>query len=192
LQVWTRDRLGIRGALVALLVLTARASADDVACRDCSDHSRGDLALEGNVGVARTWTDAATQNAIAVDASFGAYAFVIGPRYRTGARASILALRGHVDVGHGPSAMTSLGIELREVRDAMFFGIGPAFAHLQGPDSVDALAAALDLRAGFSVGDHFQISIDAMPMYAFANGAVMRDRTVGAGIRAAFSVGIAY
>ena len=156
-------------AVVALAWLGGHARADGdgmrctaSGCRPIDAHHAGDRAIGAGIGVGTTWLrlpeDTQSRFMTQVHMSFGVYA----------TPTLAIALRGHVDLGHGPTTVTSLGVDARWDSGGIFFAGAPAIAHVQGPMSSDALAACFELRAGLDLGST-NVSLGATPMFAFAN-----------------------
>jgi hypothetical protein len=148
------------------------------------------LMLECGIGAARVW---ARQEHTDLDlsGSFGGYV----------TNWWAISLRGHVDVSKGPETMTTIGLDVRrwlglgpwnaDARRVWFLAAGPSIAHVRGTGGLDAIAFAVEARAGILFG-HVQIAAEAMPMYAFANSGLTPDATLGAAVHVGLAISAVY
>jgi len=190
-----------------LLGLVAPAAAErrtnglalDVVCR-CErpawPPNPGDPVLEASVGVGRASFEAPaseTRTTADVAGGFGAY---VSPDLA-------VSLRGHVQVGTGPTTLTSIGLDTRWMqaqrgckcrrgpRPRYFVSIGPAIGRVHGPGEVDALVALLEGRFGvYYRGAH--VSIDVLAGHALANDSIAPEAALTWLSRAGISAGIDY
>jgi hypothetical protein len=114
-----------------------------------------------------------------------------------------VSLRGHVQVGTGPTTLTSIGLDTRWMRahwgcacgrvprPRFFVSMGPAIGRLHGPGEVDALVALLDGRFGVSYRSA-HVSLDVIAGHALANDSIAPDAALTWLSRAGISAGIDY
>lgn len=174
-------RLALVVCALAVLDGTARADGDSMqctasGCRPIDVHHAGDRSIELGIGLGKTWLalpeQTESQFMTQLHASFGVYA----------SPTLAIALRGHVDLGRGPTVVSSLGVDARWDAGGIFVAAAPAIAHVRGPMTSDALAAALELRLGFDLGST-NVSLGATPIHAFANDSVTPGSELRWGLR---------
>ncbi|HUS33575.1 MAG TPA: hypothetical protein VMZ53_33965 [Kofleriaceae bacterium] len=174
---------------LGLVAIAARAaSAGDAmqctasGCRPVSSHKTGDITIEAGAGIAKTWLD------LREDSASPLMAEVAGGMGVFATPVVAIGLRGHVTLGRGPTTITSLGVDVKLDRGGLFFAASPAIASVTAPET-DALAAALELRAGLDLGS-VQIALAVTPMYAFANDGLDATAQLGAALRVGANVAI--
>jgi len=162
---------------------------DSTGCHPVRAHKTGDMAIDAGVGVEKAWLDLPDDNVspmmAELHAGMGVYASPV----------LAIGLRGHVVVGGGPTTITSLGIDVQLDRGGIFVAACPAIASLHVASAIpelgaaDALAAAVELRAGLDLG-RASVAIVATPMYAFANDSVDPSNQLHGALRLGASVAI--